>query len=50
MHQYGRNFIHEIYGLTNNCHHSNSKVLAYDILPFLLEIPFGISMFMSELR
>jgi hypothetical protein len=50
MHQYVRNFVHDIYGPKNTCHHNNNKVLACKVLPFLLEIHFGLSMFMSELR
>jgi hypothetical protein len=46
--QSGRTFIHEIYGSMNTFHHRNSKVLASDVQPFLLEIFFGPSKFVSE--
>jgi hypothetical protein len=45
-----KKFFHDIYGPTNTCHHNNSKVLTCDIPPFLLEIPFGLLIFVLELR
>jgi hypothetical protein len=49
MHQSGRTFVLYIYALVNTFHHNSSKVLACDVPPFQLEIPFGPSMFVSEL-
>jgi hypothetical protein len=44
-----KKFFHYIYGLANTFHHSNRKFLASDVQPFMLEIPFGPSNFVSEL-
>jgi hypothetical protein len=47
-HQFRRNFVHDIYGLANTFHQSNSKVLSSNVHPFLQEIPFGPSKFGSK--
>jgi hypothetical protein len=49
MHQSRRTFFLYIYSLGNTFHPNSSKVLTCDIPPFLLEIPFGPSMFVSKL-
>jgi hypothetical protein len=50
MHQFGRTCVHDNYGLTNTFHHSDRKFVASDIQPFVLEIRFGPSKFVSEQR
>jgi hypothetical protein len=49
IHQFGRNFVPYIYVPVNTFHHINSKVLACDVPPFLLKIPFGHSRFVPEI-
>jgi hypothetical protein len=49
IHQSGRNFLLYFYALVNTFHHNSSQVFSCNVLPFQLEIPFGPSMFMSEL-
>jgi hypothetical protein len=48
MHQSRRNFVLYVYVPVNTFHHNSRKVLACDVPPFLLEIPFGSSRFVSE--
>jgi hypothetical protein len=47
MHQSRRTYFPFIYVLVNTFHHSTRKLFTYDAPPFMMEIPFGPSRFVS---